>query len=123
MMRLDWTCGELAEGLCCYRAGEFFEAHEHWESVWLESGEPEKTFLQSLIQVAAAFHHYRRGNLRGLKSLLQTALRKLERYPEAFGGIEVASLCEEIHMWLKSLETEEEHISLCIPRIRFTGAP
>jgi uncharacterized protein len=57
MTRLDWSCGELAEGLRCYRAEEFFLAHEHWEGVWLKAQEPEKTFLQALIQTTAAFHH------------------------------------------------------------------
>ena len=59
-MDLDWTHGRLAEGLRCYHAQEFFAAHEHWENEWLASQEPEKTFLQALIQVAAAFHHFRR---------------------------------------------------------------
>ena len=65
MKRLDWTCGGLAEGLRCYRAGQFFAAHKHWQAVWLELPDPEKTFLQALIQVAAAFHHFQRGNQEG----------------------------------------------------------
>ena len=42
-MLLDWSSGALAEGLECYGTGKHFEAHEHWESVWLKSEEPEKT--------------------------------------------------------------------------------
>ena len=53
-MKFDWTQGALAEGLRLYQEGEFFRAHEAWESVWLESQEPEKMFLQGLIQVTAA---------------------------------------------------------------------
>src|SRR5690348_11981481 len=53
-MSLDWTRGDLHGGLRCFHSGAFFEAHEHWESVWLAAQEPEKTFLQGLIQVAAA---------------------------------------------------------------------
>jgi uncharacterized protein len=56
-MILNWTAGELAEGLRCYRAREFFAAQEHWEIAWLRSREPEKAFLQGLIRVAVAFHH------------------------------------------------------------------
>jgi uncharacterized protein len=104
-MKLNWTEGELGEGLRCYRAREFFVAHEHWESVWLKSKEPEKTFLQGLIQVAAAFHHLQRGNPRGTRSLLQRARVRLARYPESFGGIDVTSLCKEIDEWLLALET------------------
>ena len=103
-MKLIWTEGELGEGLRCYRAQEFFAAHEHWEGVWLGSKEPEKTFLQGLIQVAAAFHHLQHDNPRGTHSLLHRARLRLERYPEYFRGIDVALLCKEIDEWLQVLE-------------------
>jgi len=79
-MSLDWTQRDLREGLRCFHSGAFFEAHEHWESVWLAVQEPEKAFLQGLIQVAASFHHFQRGNLAGTVSLLRSALRHQERY-------------------------------------------
>ena len=91
-MSLDWTTGELYEGLRCFHSGAFFEAHEHWETVWLAAQEPEKTFLQGLIQIAAGFHHYRRGNRAGTISLLRSALGRLDRYPESFASLEVAPL-------------------------------
>ncbi len=103
-MPLDWSAGELAEGLKCYRAAKFFEAHEHWESVWLRLEEPEKSFLQALIQVAAAFHHVQCGNSAGAASLLRRALRRLEVCPAEFGGIEVGPLREEIRMWVRAIE-------------------
>jgi predicted metal-dependent hydrolase len=103
-MTLDWSCGALADGLACYRSGKFFEAHEHWELVWLKCDEPEKTFLQSLIQVSAAFHHLRRGNQVGARSLLTRALRRLERYPDLFGGVAVAELRQLLHEWLRALD-------------------
>jgi len=103
-MPLDWSVGELAEGLKRYRAGEFFAAHEHWESVWLRLDEPEKSFLQALIQVTAAFHHYYAGNLVGAASLLRRTLRRLEVCPEEFGGVAVGPLREEVRVWLKALE-------------------
>lgn len=102
-MPFDWTRGPLADGLACYRAGEFFEAHEHWEAVWLECSEPEKTFLQSLIQVSAAFHHLGRGNLTGARSLLTRALRRLEQYPNEFAGVAVDGLRTSIAEWISDL--------------------
>ena len=103
-MKFDWTEGALAEGLRLYDAGEFFAAHEAWESVWLLAREPEKTFLQGLIQVTAAFHHLQRDNLLGTTRLLQAALGRLERYPAYFGGISVDLLRDDIREWLKTLE-------------------
>ena len=102
-MILDWSQGALAEGLRCYREGEFFMAHEHWEGVWLGCQEPEKTFLQALIQVTAAFHHWQRGNAAGTASLLRSALRKLARYPVEFEGIAVESLRQSLLAWLDAL--------------------
>jgi predicted metal-dependent hydrolase len=103
-MKFDWTQGALAEGLRLYDAGEFFAAHEAWESVWLGAQEPEKTFLQGLIQVTAAFHHWQRENRVGTSRLLRAALGRLERYPACFGGISVNLLCDDIRVWLQALE-------------------
>jgi predicted metal-dependent hydrolase len=117
-MKLNWADAGLAEGLRRYRAGEFFVAHEYWESVWLELEDPEKAFLQSLIQVAAALHHFQRGNQQGTKSLLKTALRRLEPYPASFGGISVTRLCEELREWVQALEAGDELSELSFPRIQ-----
>jgi predicted metal-dependent hydrolase len=117
-MKFDWTQGALAEGLRLYDAGEFFTAHEAWESVWLGLPEPEKTFLQGLIQVTAAFHHLQRNNPLGTTLLLQAALRRLDRYPATFGGISVALLCHDIRERLRRLEAGEPASHLVSPRIR-----
>lgn len=115
---LDWSCGELAEGLRCYRAEQFFLAHEHWESVWLRCDDPEKAFLQSLIQTAAAFHHLQKQNTIGAASLLQNALRRLEPLPPSFGGIAVASLRDEIRAWLQALSSQSATSQLPFPEIQ-----
>ena len=104
-MELNWESGALAKGLQCYRQGEFFAAHEHWEAVWLAAPEPERTFLQAVIQVAAAFHHHGRGNKKGTRSLLEAALLRLEKFPTAFAGLRVSVLREEIRGCLRALDT------------------
>jgi predicted metal-dependent hydrolase len=100
-MEFDWTQGGLAEGLRRYNAGEYFTAHEAWETIWLEAQEPDRTFLQGLIQVTAAFHHLRRNNPVGTSRLLHAALRRLELYPACFGGISVTTLCSDIRSGYK----------------------
>jgi uncharacterized protein len=116
-MKFDWSKGGLAEGLRLYEAGEFFAAHEAWESVWLAAPEPEKTFLQGLIQVTAAFHHLQRNNPLGTMLLLQAAVRRLDRYPPEFGGISVAVLCRDIRERLRTLEAGEPASQLLSPKI------
>ncbi len=104
---LDWSAGALADGLRCYRAGQFFEAHEHWEAVWLKATEPDKAFLQGLIQLTAAFHHWKRGNPEGTASLLRQALQKLKRFDDEAEHAMVVPLREEIRKWLEGIATAE----------------
>ena len=120
-MSLDWTQRDLREGLCCFHSGAFFEAHEHWETVWLAAQEPEKTFLQGLIQVAASFHHFQRGNYGGTISLLRSALRRLDAYPEAFAGLAVAPLRATIRLWLDALETPIRSPLPPLPKLQIAG--
>ena len=120
-MKLDWNLGALADGLRCYRSQEFFLAHEHWESVWLKCQEPEKSFLQALIQMAAAFHHLQRNNSQGAASLLKAALRKLEPYPALFESVQVTSLREDVEAWLAVLEAPDSAIHPPFPQIRLTS--
>jgi hypothetical protein len=115
---LDWESGALQEGLRCYRNAEFWTAHEHWESVWLRLKEPEKSFLQALIQTTAAFHHVQTGNIRGAVSLLAKALLRFESCRENFGGIELAQLREEAGAWLLALNSGTEARPAAFPRIR-----
>ena len=104
-MSLDWKCGALAEGLDCYRRREFFLAHEHWEQIWLTLEEPEKSFLQAMIQMTAAFHHLQTGNRAGAASLLRRTLRRMAYCPQHFGGIAVTLLEAEVREWLEAIET------------------
>ena len=110
-MPLDWSSGGLAAGLACFRNQDFFEAHEHWEDVWNRLVDPEKLFLQALIQVTVAMHHYQHANRAGALSLLRRSLRKLEQYPECFGGIDVVHLTKNVRAWLDALE----HAALAPP--------
>jgi predicted metal-dependent hydrolase len=109
------------KGLDAFNSGNFYEAHEHWEEVWLETPHPDKMFLQGLIQVAAAFHHYSRSNLQGTRNLLRAGLLKLECFPEIHGDLEIEALRKAVREWLASLDTEENHKSGKPPRIARTS--
>lgn len=94
---------KFQRGVELFNSGEFFHAHELWEDLWLDETEPEKSFLQGLIQAAAAFHHYQRGNLDGAQSLLTSAAVKLQRYPREHRGIDAGTLREQIVFWARAL--------------------
>src|SRR5262249_30676711 len=53
-LSLDWTRGDLHGGLRCFHSGSFFNADEHWESVWLTAQEPLDNMDQRLDYDSAA---------------------------------------------------------------------
>lgn len=105
------------QGLDAFNSARFYDAHEHWEEVWLNAANPEKMFLQGLIQVAAAFHHHSRDNVLGTRNLLREGLMKLERFPEAYGDLEIENLRVTVREWLADFEAGEIPVRRKIPRI------
>lgn len=102
-MKTAEKADKFRRGLDHFNAREFFEAHEVWEEIWLVEAEPEKTFLQGLIQIAAAFHHYCGGNLQGAESLLASGIVKLTRFPDRHRGLNVSELRAVAKKWARAL--------------------
>jgi len=94
---------QFDHGVAHFNAGEFFKAHEVWEELWLATAGPEKTLLQGLIQIAAAFHHYGLGNLRGARSLAEAGVGKLDSRRDGYRGIDLARLVKETKVWIEAL--------------------
>jgi predicted metal-dependent hydrolase len=95
---------QYREGVELFNRGAFFEAHEALEDVWRAALQPDKKFLQGLIQVAVALHHHGNGNLAGARSVLRRAFRNISLYPENFGGIHSAPLLNSISDWQRALD-------------------
>jgi uncharacterized protein len=105
------------EGLEAFNSHQFFEAHELWEDLWRETPQPDKRYLQGLIQVAAAFHHYSRANLRGTRKLLHEGLLKLDAFPETHRGFEIEPLRAAVREWLEALKIGSVPDRMKLPRI------
>jgi predicted metal-dependent hydrolase len=76
-----------------YTAGEHWHAHEVLEDLWRATSDPERRrFYQGIIQLAAAFVHAERGNMRGVQRLLAKAAAKLDAVSSPYLGIDVAGL-------------------------------
>ncbi len=71
----------LVAGIELFNAQKYWHAHEAWERMWLVAEGDKKTFLQGLIQLAAAYHHVQRGTFRGAIRLFDAALSKIAATP------------------------------------------
>jgi predicted metal-dependent hydrolase len=108
----------LRSRVALFNQRKFFEAHELWEEIWLHAKLPEKTFLQGLIQVTAAFHHHSRRNFRGMESLLRRGLTKLDEFPASHRGLKIGVLRTTLRKWLATLESGERVKQPHLPFLR-----
>jgi predicted metal-dependent hydrolase len=104
-------------GIAHFNSRKFFEAHEVWEEIWLIESELEKTFLQGLIQLAAAYHHYSRGNPNGTESLLASGIVKLTRFPADHRGLAIGALRATAKQWARTLGEGKDPGAACLPKI------
>jgi len=75
-------------GVRHFNGREFWEAHEAWETIWLVAESDVEQFLQGLIQLAAAYHHVKRGTFRGAVRLFDAALQRLSAFPPVWSGLD-----------------------------------
>lgn len=75
-------------GIVLFNRGDFFEAHEVWESLWMDTSSPEKKFYQGLIQAAVGLCHFCNGNLRGAAKLYRSSRDYMMRYGSPFLGLD-----------------------------------
>ena len=106
---------QFARGMRQFNSREFWHAHESWEAIWLVAPQPDKTFLQGIIQIAAAFYHHQRSNIAGMRSLMRRGLAKVEEFPPAYRGLRLEELRVAVRAWLAA---SEDSLPQSYPRLR-----
>lgn len=97
----------------------FFEAHDTWEELWMQTTGPHRLFYQGLIQVAVGFYHLSNGNYKGACSQFGKAIAKLEHYLPAYHGIETARLVRRVREWLEDAEKLKGGATVEVDESRF----
>jgi predicted metal-dependent hydrolase len=70
----------LVAGSRLFNKREFYKGHDEWEEVWRRASGPRRRLLHGLIQVAVGYEHQKRGNPRGMRSLLRQGGAKLRHF-------------------------------------------
>lgn len=84
-------------GLHAYNAGQFYEAHEHWETCWRAAVTPpkERDFYKGLIHATVAFYQVSKDNVAAAQKKYRSAMSFLMKYSPAFKGIDVMRFMDE----------------------------
>src|SRR5947209_20462200 len=83
-------------GILFFNEHDYFEAHEVWESLWLECAGPERRFIQALIQAAVALFHFGNGNLRGTAKLYRSGRAYMEAYRSPYLGLDISDFWRQM---------------------------
>lgn len=79
-----------AEAIRMFDAGNYFGAHEAWETCWaLSKDSHEEEFFKGLAQLGAGYTHWLRGNPRGVVNLLDRALARIGLMGSPYGGVDI----------------------------------
>jgi uncharacterized protein len=117
-------------GIVLFNRHDFFEAHEVWEDLWMDTASPEKPFYQGLIQAAVGLCHFANGNLRGAAKLYRSSRGYMERGSSPILGLDVARFWQEMAQCfaavLATAEPDRHVIALddsLVPEIALEPAP
>ena len=91
-------------GISLVNNAQFFAAHEELEEVWRTAPPENKKFLQGVVQIAVAFHHYSTGNRVGMRSVLERAIKNLAQPSGTFGKIDLPPLLASLVQWREALD-------------------
>jgi predicted metal-dependent hydrolase len=98
-----------------FNRGEYYEAHDVLENLWLAERGPDRSFYQGLIQLAGAFVHLRKqaerpwhpkdgARLAPAARLLALADARLAAYPAFHRGLDLGEIRGRIAGWLAALQ-------------------
>ena len=101
---------EARIGIELFNQGNYFDAHEHLETAWMETVSPERDLYQGILQIGLAYFQITRGNYRGALKMFNRGKRNLAPLGELMLGIQIAQLrinAQEVEDELRKLGPEK----------------
>ena len=98
----------LKHGIELFNRGEYWEAHEAWEEVWMPDRKgPDAAFYKGLIQIAAGCLHYGRRNRRGAVNKWRSGADYLRPYLPAHHGVRLSQLVATVDEFLTAMRPRD----------------
>ena len=83
-----------------HNSGDYEEAHELFEDLWLELDERrEKDIVQTLAQADALAVHIKTGNMRAAQRLMRQLPELIQAFPPDYNGIDLS----EMKIWMNGM--------------------
>jgi predicted metal-dependent hydrolase len=105
-----------------FNEGDWYGAHDLFEELWHETNEPERRWLQGMVQLSVALLHRQRGNLHGAMVLLGEARGRLITAASPPLEWQPDPLLVPLQTLFASLQSGQDSPDLPLPRLRFSHA-
>lgn len=110
-------------GLEQFNTRQFYACHDSFEALWHEAIEPDRTFLQGVLQIAVGLHHLTNRNWRGATILLGEGIGRLRDYQPEYVNLDVSELVRRSRRLLEHLQqTGEVGVDHCLGQIGLSTA-
>ena len=113
----------FAQGVELFNAAQWYEAHDVFEDLWHDTAEPERRWVQGVVQIAVAMVHLGRGNSNGAAILLGEGLGRLTSSmapPSSWQEEQLLHPCRQQLLRLQGQSDESEPATL-VPTLVFNS--
>lgn len=94
---------DIKQGINLFNNSEYFEAHDHFEEMWINAERDDRKFYQSLVQLSVGSFHLMSKNYKGALSQYCKGTSKLVEYIPDYHGINTRKLIKEIRVLMNDL--------------------
>lgn len=101
---------DFLHGIELFNDGYFFEAHDFFEDIWIDSTTEEKKFFQSLVHISVGCFHLISGNYIGSKNQFEKFIDKVSKFSPVHYEINVENLISQISYLIEQLK-EKNNLS------------
>jgi uncharacterized protein len=93
----------IQEGVKLFNNGNYFEAHDYFEEMWMSTVGEYHDLYQGLVQISVGTFHLISENYRGALSQYSKGLDKLKKYPDNFDSINLLQFRQDINLIIEQI--------------------
>lgn len=99
---------EYYEFFVHFNEADYYTCHDLLEEMWLT--EKSNLFLKGLLQMSVAIYHYSYGNIKGARTMMNTARYYLQSYRPKHWGLDLEPVCQYIEQCLLIIPDELDKV-------------
>ncbi len=111
---MDSVLIDISDGIKLFNNGDYFEAHDFFEDIWVQVHDESRLFYQGLIQVAVGCYHLVCGNYKGSFNQFSKATEKLKKYDDCYHDVDLKKLLTETNNLIQVLLNHEPNRKLVV---------